>query len=296
MENKIKIWINATRPKTLPASLAPVFIGSSIAYYYGSFNFYYFLLICLVALLIQISTNFINELYDFKKGADNSQRLGPTRAVASGLIDYQTMKKVSIAIVAITFLLGLILVYKSGMVILVIGVLSLLFAWAYTGGPFPLAYNGLAEPAVLIFFGIFAVNGTFYVFHNHFDTIPLIASLIPGLLSTNLLLINNIRDIPTDKLVSKNTLAVRLGRNWANHLYLAIHFLSIIIPFILFYIMNNMFMLLPLLLLPLHISCVKKAYFFQGRDLNKVLATNGVLILLNGILISISFIISRQYV
>ncbi len=293
--SKWKIWFNATRPKTLPASLSPVLIGSSVAFYHNSFNLPYFILISILALLIQVCTNFINELYDFKKGADSSNRLGPTRAVAAGLIDYKTMKIVSTILVITTFALGMVLVWKSGWVIFAIGIASLFFAWAYTGGPYPLAYNGWAEPAVLIFFGIFAVNGTYYVFADKFDTIPLIASFMPGLLSTNLLLVNNIRDIETDKLVNKNTLAVKLERNLSKHLYFAIHFLTILIPFCLAYIMNNYLLLLPLMLLSLHIKCVKNTYFLNGRDLNKVLAMNGLLILLNGLLTSFAFLMMKHY-
>lgn len=290
-----RIWFNATRPKTLPASLSPVFIGTSIAYYHNYFNLYYFLLISILALFIQICTNFINELYDYKKGADTSNRLGPTRAVAAGLINYRSMKNVSLSLVLITFALGMILVWKSGWVILAIGIASLFFAWAYTGGPFPLAYNGWAEPAVLIFFGIFAVNGTYYVFADKFDIIPFIASMMPGLLSTNLLLVNNIRDIETDKLVNKNTLAVKLGRKNSNHLYLLIHFLTLLVPFYLAYYLDNFLMFLPLVLLTIHIKCAKNTYFLNGKKLNKVLAMNGLLILLNGVLTSIAFILTKQY-
>lgn len=290
-----RIWLGATRPKTLPASLSPVLIGASIAYYQNSFNLFHFLLISLLAVLIQICTNFINELYDFKKGADTSNRLGPTRAVAAGLIPYKQMKFVSTFLVLITFLLGMILVWKSGWIIFVIGVTSLFFAWAYTGGPFPLAYNGLAEPAVLVFFGIFAVNGTYYIFTDTFDLIPFVASFMPGLLSTNLLLVNNIRDIETDKLVHKNTLAVKLGRSNSNHLYLIFHFLTLLIPFILANMTESIFMYLPIILLPLHINCVKNTYFSEGKALNKVLAINGFLILLNGLLTSLSFILLKHY-
>ncbi len=290
-----KTWFNATRPKTLPASLSPVLIGTSIAFYHNSFNFFYFLLISILSVLIQISTNFINELYDFKKGADTANRLGPTRAVAAGLIDYKSMKYVSIALVLVIFALGMILVWKSGWIILAIGLSSLFFAWAYTGGPYSLAYNGWAEPAVLIFFGIFAVNGTYFVYTDKFDCIPLIASLMPGLLSTNLLLVNNIRDIETDRTVNKNTLAVKLGRNYSNHLYLIIHFFTLLIPFYLAQYLNNYLLLIPLVLLSLHIKCAKNTYFLNGRELNKVLFLNGLLILLNGILTALAFYLMKQY-
>lgn len=293
--SSLKIWINATRPKTLPASLSPVIIGSSIAYYHNSFDLFYFILISIIALLIQICTNFINELYDFKKGADSTNRLGPTRAVASGLIDYKKMKFVSALLIIITFALGMILVWKSGWIILAIGLSSLFFAWAYTGGPYPLAYNGWAEPAVLIFFGIFAVNGTYFIFTDKFDYIPFFASLMPGFLSTNLLLVNNIRDIETDKIVNKNTLAVKLGRNYSNHLYLIIHFFTLLVPFYLALYLDSFIMLLPLILISFHIKCAKNTYFFNGRDLNTVLAMNGILILLNGILTALAFILIKNY-
>jgi len=290
-----RIWLSATRPKTLPASLSPVLIGASIAYYHNSFNLFYFLLISLIAILIQICTNFINELYDFKKGADTFNRLGPTRAVAAGLIPYDQMKIVSIFLVLITFILGMVLVWKSGWIIFLIGTASLFFAWAYTGGPYPLAYNGLAEPAVLVFFGILAVNGTYYILTDKLDLLPFCASLMPGLLSTNLLLVNNIRDIETDKLVRKNTLAVKLGRSNSNHLYLVIHLLTLIVPFILANLTKSYLMFLPLILLPLHINAAKNTYFFDGKELNKVLAINGLLILLNGLLTSLSFILLKHY-
>ncbi len=291
---KFGIWVKATRPKTLAASLSPVLIGSAIAYYDNSLEINYFLLISFIALLIQISVNFINEIYDYKKGADTVERLGPTRAVATGLISSRQMTIASIIIVSIAFLLGLILVAKAGYIIFIIGVLSLIFAWAYTGGPYPLAYNGLAELFVFIFFGILAVNGTYYVFTREFSEIVFISSIMPGFLSTNLLLVNNIRDIDTDKKVGKNTLAVKLGKEKSCLLVLILNILVCLTPFLLFILVKNLWLLLPLILIPFQLITILKLYGSRGKSLNNVLAMNGLLVLLNGLLTAISFIIAKQ--
>ncbi|MGB9702260.1 MAG: 1,4-dihydroxy-2-naphthoate polyprenyltransferase [Candidatus Kapaibacteriota bacterium] len=291
--NKIKAILHSTRPKTLSASLAPVIIGSSIAAKFQKFDFSIFLVIAICAIFIQIITNFINEIYDFKKGADNPLRLGPTRSVSSGLISVKTMSIISIILIILTFLLGLILVNYSNYYILIVGILSLLFAWAYTGGPYPLAYNGLAEPMVFIFFGIIAVNGTIYVFTKEITEIGLITSCMPGFLSTTLLMVNNIRDIPTDELVGKNTLAVKLGKEQSRHLYFLLHFIVMFIPVFLAINQQSYIYLLPLLSLPLNIRAAITIYYKEGSELNKILALNGLLIIINGILTSISFLLDN---
>jgi 1,4-dihydroxy-2-naphthoate octaprenyltransferase len=292
-KNQIKALIHSTRPKTLSASLAPVLIGSSIAIKFNKFNLEIFIIIAICAILIQIITNFINEIYDFKKGADNHMRLGPTRSVASGLISVKVMSKVTIILIVITFLLGLILVNYSNYYILFIGLLSLLFAWAYTGGPYPLAYNGLAEPMVFFFFGVVAVNGTIYVFTQEITTLGLITSFMPGILSTTLLMVNNIRDIPTDEIVGKNTLAVKLGKEQSRHLYFILHFIFLFIPIYLTFSQQNYIYLLPLISLPLNIRAAITIYYKEGAELNKILALNGFLIMINGILTSLSFLFDK---
>jgi 1,4-dihydroxy-2-naphthoate octaprenyltransferase len=290
---KIQALLHSTRLKTLPASLSPVLIGSSIAYYYGKFDLFLFIVVSLCAILIQISTNYINEIYDYKKGADSEQRQGPQRSVAAGLISVNLMTKISSAIIIITFLLGLILVQQAGLIILIIGILSLLFAWAYTGGPYPLAYNGLAEPMVFIFFGLIAVNGTVFVFIHSITWISFIASLMPAFLSTTLLMVNNIRDVATDLKVKKYTLAVKLGQVRSRRLYFILHFINLFVPLVLTIYCSNLFFLLPLLSIPLNIQAIRLIYTKEGKELNKVLALNGVLIMINGLLTSISFVISK---
>ncbi len=292
---KLSIWLNATRPKTLPAGLAPVMIGGALAYHDNSFNLQLFLLMSVLSVLIQILTNFINEIYDYKKGADNQDRLGPQRAVASGLIFVKQMSVVSIILATIIFASGMILVYHSGWIILVIGILSLLFAYSYTGGPYPLAYHGLAEPFVFVFFGVIAVNASYFVLTGRITEISIISSIMPGLLSTNLLLVNNLRDVDTDEPIGKYTLAVKIGKENSRHLYLILNFIVFFIPIILAIKLFTLWMLLPMLAVPLLAIMSIRIYFVEGKALNRVLAMNGLTILLNGILTSIAFIILKIY-
>jgi len=168
-----------------------------------------------------------------------------------------------------------------------------LFAWAYTGGPYPLAYNGLAEPMVFIFFGLIAVNGTVFVFIHSITWISFIASLMPAFLSTTLLMVNNIRDVATDLKVKKYTLAVKLGQVRSRRLYFILHFINLFVPLVLTIYYSNLFFLLPLLSIPLNIQAIRLIYTKEGKELNKVLALNGVLIMINGLLTSISFVISK---
>ncbi|NTV92692.1 MAG: 1,4-dihydroxy-2-naphthoate octaprenyltransferase, partial [Chlorobiaceae bacterium] len=145
-------WLLAIRPKTLPAGAVPVLLGSALAAADGRFMLLSALIALFCALGIQIATNFINEIYDFRKGADTAQRLGPTRTVAAGIISEKTMIRVSASLLGVVFLMGLVLVYTAGWPILLVGVLSMLFAWAYTGGPYPIAYSGLGDVFVFVFF------------------------------------------------------------------------------------------------------------------------------------------------
>lgn len=286
----LKYWLNATRPKTLPAGAIPVIIGSAYAYNDGTLDLFYFGIVLLCSILIQILVNYINEIYDFRKGADNKDRLGPQRAVASGLISEKAMIYVSILLMLITFALGMVIVAKAGWIILTIGLLSLFFSWAYTGGPYPLAYNGLGDVFVLVFFGIAAVNGTYYVFAEHFTFEVFIASLAPGFISMNLLGVNNIRDIDSDRKVGKMTLSAVLGREKSILLHAIISILIYIIPIALFLISNNYFIFLPLISVPFAANNHRNLKKLTGRALNKVLADTGKFLIIYGVLLSIGII------
>lgn len=288
----IKIWIGALRLKTLPAGIIPVLIGTAMAYYDGYFNLLTMVLTSICALLIQIITNFLNEVYDSRRGADTPERLGPRRAVALGLIKPVLMIKVVTVLVLVTLLLGIYLVYNGGGIfIFIIGLISLFFAWAYTGGPYPIAYKGLSDIFVLIFFGIVAVTGTYYLQAHRLIPEVLIASLAPGFLSMNILGVNNIRDIETDRKAGKMTLAVRIGEKASKILYVVINLSAFIVPVILYYTIDNVYFLLPLLVFPISILICMNLFRSSGAKLNRILAQTGMLLVLYGIASSILFFI-----
>jgi 1,4-dihydroxy-2-naphthoate polyprenyltransferase len=288
----LKIWIGTLRVKTLPASAIPVIIGTAMSYYGGYFSLSVFILTLICALLIQIITNFLNEVYDFKRGADTPERLGPSRAVARGLIKPETMLRISVSLIIITLVIGTYLVITGGGIfILIIGLISLFFSYAYTGGPYPIAYKGLSDIFVLIFFGIVAVTGTYYLQAHKLIPEVIIASFAPGFLSMNILGVNNIRDIETDKKAAKVTMAVRLGERKSKIVYVVIDILAFSIPIILYYILGNIYFLLPLLVFPISIIICLNLFKSTGIKLNKILVQTGMLLILYGIMISISFFI-----
>ncbi|MDR3626994.1 MAG: 1,4-dihydroxy-2-naphthoate octaprenyltransferase, partial [Ignavibacteriaceae bacterium] len=160
---KFRSWIIASRPKTLLAAIVPVVVGSALAINKGKFAVLYSIIALLCSVLIQVGTNFTNDLYDFLKGADTEDRKGPLRVLAAGLISVTEMKIGVVIIFSVSFILGLILVYEAGPVIFVIGILSIIAGIAYTAGPYPLAYNGLGDIFVFMFFGIAGTMGTYYI-------------------------------------------------------------------------------------------------------------------------------------
>ncbi|WPJ97338.1 1,4-dihydroxy-2-naphthoate polyprenyltransferase [Coraliomargarita algicola] len=210
-----KIWLEATRPKTLPAAVAPVLLGTAMAHSQGQLLVVPALICLGFALLVQIGTNFANDYLDGVKGTDTDARLGPRRAVASGLVAPATMKAATIGILAFAFCLGLSLIYFGGWWLLAIGIASILCAWIYTGGPYPLAYNGLGDLFVVLFFGLIAVGCTFYVQTGSIHQEVVWLGLACGLVVNNLLVVNNYRDLEEDRKAQKRTLVVMLGRRWA---------------------------------------------------------------------------------
>lgn len=205
------VWIEAMRPKTLAAAFVPVLIGGSLAYGHDQFLWIPTTIALVCAFLIQIGTNFANDYYDFKKGADTPNRIGFTRATASGLIAPATMLRATVIVMLLAFVLGLLLVVHGGWPILVIGLLSIFFGIAYTGGPFPLGYNGLGDLFVFIFFGFVAVMGTYYLNTFEWSAQAFWASIAVGALCTNILVVNNLRDIDEDRKTGKRTLGVLFG-------------------------------------------------------------------------------------
>lgn len=217
----LQIWLEATRPKTLPAAVAPVLLGSGVAYASGAFNAVAAGVCLVFALLIQIGTNFANDYLDGIKGTDTAARLGPRRAVATGLIAPATMRLATIVVLAVAFCVGLGLIPFGGWWLLAVGVASVACAWLYTGGPYPLAYNGLGDVFVVLFFGFVAVGCTFYVQTGTLTLDVGLLGLACGLLVNNILVVNNYRDIEEDTAAGKRTLVVLCGRRWARVQYAA---------------------------------------------------------------------------
>jgi 1,4-dihydroxy-2-naphthoate octaprenyltransferase len=222
--------LQAARPKTLAASIVPVALGSALAAKDGFFSLYPFLAILVAAVLIQISSNFANDVFDFERGTDNDQRVGPRRAVQSGLISPGAMKRATLAALGLTALIGVYLVNVGGLPILFIGLASLICAWGYTGGPLPLAYLGLGEVFVLFFFGPAAVSGTYFLFAQSISVDTLIAGCSTGLISSAILVVNNLRDIENDGANNKKTLAVRFGARFSQFEYALFLLLASLVP------------------------------------------------------------------
>jgi len=282
---KVDTWIIASRPRTLFAALVPVVVGTSIAIYCGSFNpIAAFCALC-CSILIQVGTNFVNDLYDFIRGTDKKDRPGPQRALASGLL---TRREINLGIYfsfGLSFIIGMFLVYIGGWFVFTIGVLSILTGIAYTAGPFPLAYHGLGDIAVFIFFGFVGTIGTYYVQAHEITPLIFWASIPVGALITNILVVNNYRDRDDDRLNGKNTLAVILGESFAKFQYVFFMLISYSILFVVYFTYKSSFIVfLPLLSFPLAIKLIKMIYTLHGNELNKTLELTAKLSAIYGVL------------
>jgi 1,4-dihydroxy-2-naphthoate octaprenyltransferase len=243
-------WLEAARPKTLPAAIIPVMVGTALAWAHRTAD-YPKAFICLAfALLVQLGTNFANDYFDFVKGADTAARIGPRRAVAAGLIAPGRMLLAAWLVLGVAFVVGLLLVQKGGWALLPIGVVSIVCAIAYTGGPFPLGYNGLGDLFVFIFFGLVAVDATFYVQAGYVATDVTSCAAAIGLLVSNILVANNYRDVETDARAGKKTLVVRFGRKFAVWQYALSVTIALLCPTALLLTGYRWPVLLPLLLAP----------------------------------------------
>ena len=227
--------------KLFYTAIVPVVVGSSLAISKGSFVLIFSIIALFCSLLIQVGTNFTNDLYDFLHGADNEDRKGPLRVLAAGLISVKEMKIGVVFIFSLAFILGLILVYEAGPVIFVIGILSIIAGIAYTAGPFPLAYNGLGDIFVFMFFGIAGTTGTYYIQLKEFSTVSLLTSIPVGALITDILVVNNYRDIEEDRVAGKNTLAVIFGKNFTRFQFIFLILTSFAIPAVLYFFFDFKF-------------------------------------------------------
>jgi len=292
--SQFKIWLLATRPKTLPAAAAPVVVGTAVAIGEQVFSFWPALAALLGALMIQIGTNLANDVFDFKKGVDTSERLGPLRVTQAGLL---TPRQVMIGMwtaFGLAALAGLYLIWVGGWPIVVIGVLSIVSGIIYTGGPFPIGYRGLGDLFVFIFFGVVAVCGTYYVQAGSVSVAAVWASVPMGLLITAILVVNNLRDIDTDRATGKKTLAVRLGVRGTQVEYLLLLTGSYAVPLWVGLLgVSSLWVLLSWLSLPLATSLWKQIRHDKGRALNPALAGTARLTLIYALLFSVGMIVGR---
>jgi len=262
----VKAWLLASRPKTLSASIVPVLVGTAMA---RDVNWFIFIYTLIGAVFIQIGTNLVNDALDFKRGADTAGRLGPLRVTQAGLLSANTVLIGAMVCFAIAALCGIPLILRAGWPLVIIGVTSIVAAYTYTGGPYPLAYHGLGELFVLIFFGCIAVGGSYYVQRLTIDARVLVAGFAVGCLAVGLLAINNLRDVNSDRASNKKTLVVRFGEKFGRG---EIAFCAIA-PFVAIAMINWW----PLIALPLAFLVLRCVWRAKGAELNRCLAMAGAL-------------------
>ena len=290
--NSIKAWILAARPKTLAAAATPVLLGCALAYTAGTFQWIPAILCFLFAFSMQIDANFINDYYDYLKGSDREDRLGPERACAQGWITLSAMKKGMIFITLLSCFWGLLLLKYCGLEMIPVGLLCVLFAFLYTAGPYPLAYHGWGDVLVIVFFGFVPVGCTYYTMAHDWTWNVTIACAACGLVSDLLLMLNNYRDREQDKISGKRTLVVRFGEPAGRWAYLVLGILAV--GLCSFYAFNGYLMasLLPILFLILHFTTWREMIrIYQGKELNIVLGKTARNIVVFGLLLSLGLIL-----
>ncbi len=287
-------WLLAARPATLPAAVVPVLVGTAAGAAGGALRAGPFAAALVAALLIQVATNFANDYSDFHRGADTAERLGPTRVTQSGLLTPAQVRRAIAITFGLAVVVGLYLVAVGGWPILAIGVLSIAAGLAYTGGPWPFGYHGLGDVFVFLFFGVVAVMGSAYLQRGAWTSDALAASVPVGLLATNILVVNNLRDLPTDHVAGKRTLAVRIGARATRAQYATLAALAYLGPLPLVAGGASAWLLLPWLTLPLAVPLVRRVLAgAEGRALNETLKRSGQLHLLFGILWAAAWILAR---
>ncbi|MFA4922997.1 MAG: 1,4-dihydroxy-2-naphthoate polyprenyltransferase [Ignavibacteriaceae bacterium] len=287
-----EIWFLASRPKTLFAAFVPVIVGASLALAEEKLNLTASVVALFCSILFQVGANFTNDLYDFLKGADTKKRIGPLRVLNAGLVSPRQMELAILFNFGLAFMLGLYLVYLGGYFILLIGLLSIIASLAYTAGPYPLAYHGLGEIFVFLFFGFAGTVGTFFVNTKEMSIIAFIAAIPVGALITNILVVNNYRDIEQDKAAGKNTLAVKFGKSFSRYEYLMLLSSSFLVPLLIFMNYNFRFWIfLPYITLPLAYKLILSVFQQNGTQLNSTLELTAKFSALYGFLFSLGFIL-----
>lgn len=279
------IWIAAARPATLTAAVVPVLVGTACALGVGGFAAGPALAALLGAIFIQIGTNLANDVFDFEKGADTAERLGPLRVTQAGLLSPAQVRAGMWTAFALATVCGAYLASVAGWPIVVLGLASIASGIAYTGGPFPLGYLGLGDVFVMAFFGFVAVCGTVFVQTGSVPPIAVLASIPVGALASAILVVNNLRDRTTDAKVGKKTLAVRFGRRFAIGEYALLLAAAYAAPIALFVAgLASAWVLLPLLTVPVAAVRLARVGRDDGRALNPQLAGTAKLLLGHGVL------------
>ena len=289
---KWQIWLLAARPKTLPAAIAPVLVGTALAWADGHFSPAPALAAAAGALLLQILSNFANDYFDFTKGVDTRERLGPTRVMAAGLLSARDLRIGMAVAASLAVLIGIYLILVGGWPILAAGAASLLAAILYTGGPLPYGYHGLGDLFVFLFFGLVAVCGTYFVQAGTLTAAILLTAVPVGMLITAILVVNNLRDIATDARAGKRTLAVLIGHQYTRRQYVLLLVLAYAAPLVLWQGFGfGPTVLLPLVSLPLAARRAFSIYSATGTELNAVLAATAQLSLQFSLLLSLGIIL-----
>jgi 1,4-dihydroxy-2-naphthoate polyprenyltransferase len=293
--NGVRIWITAARVRTLPAAVAPVLVGTALAGYLHVFHPLRFAAALVGAIFIQVGTNLSNDYSDARRGADTEDRLGPVRVTAGGLVPPDRVLLATYLSFGVAIGAGIYLVTVAGWQLLVVGGASILAGVLYTGGPRPYGYEGLGELFVFLFFGIVAVAGSSFVQLRHLHWEAFALAVPVGLLASAILVVNNVRDIDTDRRAGKRTLAVRLGRDRARTLYaLAVYLAYPLAPVTWWFGPLRAWTLLPLLTFPIAVGLVRTVRNrTDGPALNGALARTGQLQLAFCVLLSVGLLLSR---
>ena len=280
-----RAWILAIRPRTLPAAAAGVVMGSALAWRDGSFRLDAALACLIAALLLQIGSNLANDVFDFERGTDTVERLGPVRVTQAGILTPSQVKRGMLIVFVLAGLFGFYLTWLGGWPILLIGAAAILAAIAYTGGPFPLGYHGLGDLFVFIFFGLASVAGTYYVQSGHVSAAAWWMTVPPGSIVTAILVVNNLRDLESDRKAGKRTLAVILGERATKIQYGVCMIVAyLILPLAVWLGIVPESSLTAWLSLPLAIRATHIVFNRQGRPLNAALAATGQTALLFSLL------------
>ena len=292
MGGSVRIWLMAARPRTLPAAVAPVLVGTALAAADDVFHPLTFAATLIGAIFIQVGTNLSNDYSDARRGADTEDRLGPVRVTAGGLVPPRQVLHATYVSFGVAVLVGCYLVAVAGPGLLLVGAASILAGVLYTGGPRPYGYEGLGEVFVFLFFGIVAVTGSYFVQTMHLIWEAFVLAVPVGLLASAILVVNNVRDVDTDRRAGKRTLAVKLGRDRARVLFVAMVVVAFLVPIALIPALSA-WLLLVLAALPLVPPLVRTVRTrTDGPALNGALAATGRLLAVFSLLLALGVLLS----